>query len=313
MRLLFFGTSDFAVPTLRALQSEHEILRVLTQPDRPAGRGRRLTPTPVKAFAAAHGLPVAEPVRLRGEIELELAALGADAAVVVAYGRILPPGLLTLGKHGAFNLHPSALPLYRGATPISGAIRDGRTRTDVCVIQMDEGLDTGDVVARETFVIAPDETGTRLHDRLAEEGAPLLLRVLAEAERGTLTRQAQAGLASEDEIAATATHPLRADDLILDWSQPASRIVDMVRAYAERPAARAELVGERVKVLRAGLPSKGYREERGGSSGTLLGVAGEAALVACGDGAVAIDRIIPPDRAPQSGAVFARARRGVST
>jgi methionyl-tRNA formyltransferase len=305
VKLLFFGTSAFAVPTLRALCAEHEILRVITQPDRPAGRGQRMTPTPVKVFALAHGLGVVEPLRLRGEIEAELTAFGADAAVVVAYGRILPLSLLAFGKYGAFNLHPSALPLYRGATPISGAIRDGRTVTDVCVIWMDEGLDTGDVVARATFVIAPDETGTKLHDRLAEEGAPLILSVLAEAECGTLTRQAQAGLASEGEITATSTRPLQAGDLAIDWSWPAAQIVDLVRAYAERPAARAELGGERVKVLRA---SCSEQCARGETPGTLLGALGEAVLVACGDGVVAIDRLIPPDRPPQSGANFFQSR-----
>jgi methionyl-tRNA formyltransferase len=153
------------VPTLRALLSAHEILAVVTQPDRPAGRGKHLTPTPVKAFALRHGLSTKEPLRLRGACEAELAALGAQAAVVVSYGRILPPGLLQLGPYGAFNLHPSALPLYRGATPLSGPIRDGRTTTDVCVMLMDEGLDTGDVVARRTLAIEPTETGTQLHDR----------------------------------------------------------------------------------------------------------------------------------------------------
>jgi methionyl-tRNA formyltransferase len=305
VKLVFFGTSGFAVPALRALQTEHEILRVITQPDRRAGRGQRMTPTPVKAFALAHGLALVEPLRLRGEIEAELTALGADAAVVVAYGRMLPPSLLALGKHRAFNLHPSALPLYRGATPIAGAIRDGRRTTDICVIRMDEGLDTGDVVARATFVIAPDETGTSLHDRLAEEGAPLILSVLAEAERGTLTRQAQAGLASEGEIAATATRPLRVGDLVIDWSRPAAQIVDMVRAYAERPAARAELGGERIKVLRAA-PSVPGRDAA--TPGSLLGVLGEAVLVACGDGVVAIDRLIAPDRPPQSGTAFFQSR-----
>jgi methionyl-tRNA formyltransferase len=296
------------VPTLRALVAYHDILTVITQPDRPAGRGKQLSPTPVKALASTMGLKICEPVRLRGAFEEEMAMLGADAAVVVSYGRILPPSLVKTGRYGAYNLHPSALPLYRGAMPIAGPIRDGRVDTDVCVILMDDGLDTGDVVVREHASIGPYETGTELHDRLAEIGAQLVLRALERAENGLQTRQSQVGLATSSEIEATFTRPLRSSELMLDWSWPAARIANTVRAYAELPAARAEIAGERIKVLRAAPPSAHAQFPCGAAPGTLLAVHEEAAVVACGDGVVLLERLSPPNRGAQSGAAFARGR-----
>ena len=296
------------MPTLRALLATHQILAVVSQPDRPAGRGKHLTPTPVKALALAEGLLTMEPLKLRGAFQADVAALGADAAVVVSYGRILPAGVLALGRYGAYNLHPSALPLYRGAMPIAGPIRDGCTSTDVCVMLMDEGLDTGDVVIRRSFAIEPGETGTQLHDRLAIAGAGLVLEALSAAESGTQKREPQAGLAAEAEIAATFTRPLAPSDLLVDWAWTARRIVDFVRAYAERPTARAELAGERVKLLRAALSPQAFAGTLHGEIGTLVGVHDTAAIIRCGDGTVAIERLVPPNRGAQDGAVFARAR-----
>lgn len=296
------------MPTLQALIIAHDVLVVVSQPDRPAGRGKHLTPTPVKAFAQTQGLKTMEPLKLRGAFEAEIAALGADAAVVVSYGRILPAGLLAAGRHGAFNLHPSALPLYRGAMPLAGPIRDGRRSTDVCVMLMDAGLDTGDVVVRETFAIQPQETGTQLHDRLAVAGAELVLRSLTAAENGSQVREVQAGLASEAEIAATFTRPLGSSDLVIDWTWDAERIVNFVRAYADRPTARADIGGDRVKFLRATLPASVSEVPVSGHPGDICGVQGKSALIRCGDGVVAIEQLIPPSRGAQDGAVFARAR-----
>ncbi len=284
------------------------MLAVISQPDRPAGRGKQLTATPVKQTASAFGLPVHTPTNLRGSFVDEIAALQPDALVVVSYGRLLPAALLSLAPYGAFNLHPSALPLYRGAMPLAGPLRDGRSTTDVCVMLMDEGLDTGDVVARRSFAIAPDETGTTLHDRLAQVGADVVLHALAEAAAGCQVRQSQAGLAPEAEILATFTRPLHASDLLLDWAWPAVRIINFVRAYAEQPSARADLFGQRMKVLRVTQLPSTWEGELSGSPGSLLGVHGRAAIIRCGDGAVALERLIPPNRNIQDGAVFARAQ-----
>ena len=262
MKTLYFGTSEFAVPSLRVTAAKTEVAGVVTQPDRPAGRGHRLRPSPVKSAAIELGLPVLEPERLR-DFAQTLAGRQYDAFVLASYGRILPQTLLGLPRLGALNVHPSLLPKYRGATPIQTALRNGDSETGVTIMLMDAGMDTGDVVLSERVPIDPGETYGELHDRLANVGAELLGRALdAARETGSFPHRPQQG-------EAILTKPIAKEDLSIDWSWSPQRIVDWVRAYAPAPAARAVVDGEMVKVLRAHLDS---------------------------DGKVAIDELIAPNR-----------------
>jgi methionyl-tRNA formyltransferase len=273
LKTLFFGTSEFAVPSLRVVAHRTQCAGVVTQPDRPAGRGHRLTSSPVKRAALELGLRVHEPLRLRS-FAAELASQEFDLFVLASYGRILPAGLLALPRLGALNVHPSLLPRYRGATPIQGAILHGEDETGVSVMLMDAGLDTGDVVVARRVAIGPNESYGELHDRLAELGAELLGESLALAEAGALVARPQTGEPS-------LTRPIARDDLQIDWNWSPQRVVRTVRAFAPRPAARAEIDGVVVKVLRA-----------------HLGAAGE----------VVIDELIAPNRGKMSGETYRRMR-----
>jgi methionyl-tRNA formyltransferase len=221
--------------------------------------------------------------------------------VVASYGRILPQVVLDLPSSGiAFNVHPSLLPLYRGATPLQSAIRDGRPQTGVTIIAMDAGMDTGDILVQEPTPLFPNETYGELHDRLAERGADLLVTAIDQLDAGTLQRTPQSLLGyAPGDIESTLTRPLGKDDLMLNWSWPAARIVDTIRSLAPLPAARATLGGEPVKILAARLADPAER-----------GVTGDGGLVElAGDGrGVVVLRLTPPNRAALSGAAYARAR-----
>jgi len=265
----------------------HDIAGVVTQPDRPAGRGQKLTPAPVKRAAERIGLRVFTPEKLRPFVE-DARALAPEAFVVLSYGKIVPQALLDVVPV-AFNVHPSRLPLYRGATPMQGAIRDGRTETAISVIAMDAGMDTGDIVLQQRYPIGPEETYGELHDRLAPESATMISYALGLVP-GWYRRRPQDEVArtlgiSDEEIARTVTHPLRKDDLAIDWTQPAQRNVDHVRSLSPQPAARTDRFGEPIKVLRAH---------------------------ADGDDVV-LDLVVPPGRAAMPGDVYLRSiaqRRG---
>jgi methionyl-tRNA formyltransferase len=273
VRSIFFGTSDFAVPSLRVVDSRTELAGVVTQPDRPAGRGHRLKASPVKAAALELGVRVYEPVRLR-EFAAEFEGERFDLFVLASYGRILPQELLNLPRIGALNVHPSLLPKYRGATPIQTALANGETETGISIMLMDAGLDTGDLVCQDRIAIEPGETYGELHDRLAVLGANLLGKALDLAARGTLSRRAQSGEAS-------LTRPVSKTDLAIDLNWPASRIVNTVRAFSPQPAARALLCGETVKILRAHVAA---------------------------DGSLQIDELIAPNRGRMSGDEYLRSR-----
>ena len=285
---------------LEALAGRHDLAGVVTQPDRPAGRGQRLVATPVKRAAEARGIPVHTPERLK-PFAADVPALGVDAFVVASYGKIVPQVLLDAVPI-AFNVHPSLLPLYRGATPLQSAIRDGRSQTGVTIIAMDAGMDTGDVLLQEAAAIGPDETYGQLHDRLARRGAELAVEALERYAAGTLPRKTQAQRARElgvadEEIAATLTRPLRKEDLVLDNAEPAQRIVDRVRSLAPAPAGRTDVFGETIKVLRAHVAPDG----EGVSSAAPM------AYLHAGDGrAVALDQVVPPGRGPMAGEAYAR-------
>jgi methionyl-tRNA formyltransferase len=291
------------VPALRAFAASLYCRLVVTQPDRPAGRGQRLQPTPVKAAALELGLEVAAPERVRDVLPL-LSALDADLFAVASYGKILPQALLDVPRGGALNVHPSLLPLYRGATPLQSQLRDGVTESGVTIILMDAGMDTGDIVLQERSPIAAGDTYGTLHDRFAQLGGDLLARACAQFADGTLVRVAQAGRAPAELVAATLTRPLGKADLAIDWSWSAERVVNHVRAFAPAPAARAHLAGEPVKLLEARVAAG---DASGARPGTILGTEGAAALVASGEGTVALLRLVPPNRPALDGASFARA------
>ena len=274
MRTLFFGTSAFAVPSLRAVAARTSLAGVVTRPDRPAGRGQRLTPSPVKTEALALGARVYEPTKLR-PFALELAPERFDLFVLASYGRVLPVELLELPRCGALNVHPSLLPKYRGATPIQTAIANGETETGVSIMLMDAGLDTGDVVQQRRVEIEPGETYGALHDRLALVGAELLARTLDLLSRGQLDPKPQIGEAS-------LTRPLSKEDLAIDWSWSPKQIVDRVRAFSPQPAARATIEGETIKILRAHVDA---------------------------DGALVLDELVAPNRGKTTGAEYRAFRR----
>ncbi len=280
MRTLFFGTPELAVPSLDALHRISEIALVISQPDKPKGRGLAVTPTPVKARALELGLPVEQPTKVRTpELAARLTSIGADVALVIAYGRILPLGILSAPRLGCVNVHASLLPRYRGAAPIQWAIVDGNAETGVCLMQMDEGMDTGAVIACERTPIAENETAGELGPRLAAIGASLVERDLPRYVRGELHATAQ------DHGAATMAPLLEKDHGRIDFAQRARAVHDRARGMTPWPGAFAFARGERVKLF-----ATRVGEETGshGEPGTILAIDGDGARVACSPGIVVI-------------------------
>jgi len=290
MRLAFMGSPDFAVPALRALHAAgHEIAAVYCQPPRPAGRGQRETPCPVHRAALALGLPVRTPARLRRENaeHAAFAALGLDAAVVAAYGLILPRPMLEAPRRGCLNIHASLLPRWRGAAPIQAAILAGDAETGVTIMRMEEGLDTGPMLLREATPIGPDTTAAALHDRLAEIGARLILRALAEDPPAV----------PQPEEGVTYAPKLTKEDGRLDWREEAAALERRVRALNPWPGTFFTLGGERIRVLATRV------EPGAGPPGMVLD---DAALIACGRGALRLTRLQRPGRAPLGAEAFLR-------
>ncbi|MBB6367378.1 methionyl-tRNA formyltransferase [Xanthomonas sacchari] len=278
MKIVFAGTPDFAVPSLRAAAQRHEVVAVYTQPDRPAGRGRGLTPSPVKLEAVARGIPVLQPQTLRSPETLQaLRALQPDLIVVVAYGLILPKAVLAIPTHGCWNVHASLLPRWRGAAPIQRAIEAGDSETGVCLMQMEAGLDTGPVLLSQRTPIGADETGGQLHDRLAALGAQVLadgLGLLRAGLRPVAQPQPEAGV--------TYAHKLDKAQARLDWQQPAAQLARQVRAFDPWPVAEAMLAGERVRVRGAIALDLAH----GQPPGTVLTASKQGIDIACGQGAL---------------------------
>lgn len=292
MRLIFMGTPDFAVPALDALAAAgHEIAAVYSQPPRPAGRGQQPRPSPVAARAAALGLPLATPVTLRDPAaQSDLAALGAEAAVVVAYGLILPPAILAAPARGCFNIHASLLPRWRGAAPIQRAVLAGDAETGVCVMAMEAGLDTGPVLLREATPIGAEDTAGDLHDRLAAMGARLMVDALGRIDALAPVPQPEAGV----------TYAAKIDkaEARIDWTRPAAEVDRLIRGLSPFPGAWCEIAGERVKLLRSRLA------EGAGAPGEALD---DRLTVACGEGAV---RVLALQRAGRAPVAAAEALRG---
>jgi methionyl-tRNA formyltransferase len=278
LRIVFMGTPDFAVPTLIEIVGRgHEIVAVYTRAARPAGRrGLDLTPSPVEREAHRFALPVFTPATLRGaEAEGVARSHGADVAVIVAYGLILPKLILEAWPLGAFNLHASLLPRWRGAAPINRAIMAGDAETGVMVMKMEEGLDTGAIAMAERIPIDADATAGDLHDRLARLGADLMVRALGAIERGTLA------LTPQPEVGVTYAHKIGKDETRISWARPWQEVHDHIRGLSPFPGAWFEIAGEgvRVKVLRS------TRGEGTGTPGTVLD---DQLTVACAGGAVRI-------------------------
>jgi methionyl-tRNA formyltransferase len=277
---------------LRAFAGALDCVLVVTQPDRPAGRGYRLRATPVKIAATELGIPTIEPERIRDALPT-FAGLAADLYAVASYGKIVPQAVLDLPRLGALNVHPSLLPCYRGATPLQSQLRDGIATGGVSIIAMDAGMDTGDVVLQEARTLGALETYGELHDRFAELGAEMLGRATAQALAGTLARTPQSDLGCAEDAARTLTRPLRKDDTLVDWTWPARRVVDHVRSLSPQPGARASLDGESdlVKILFARLAEP---------TDDTTGLA-----VVCGDGArIVVERLVPPNRGVMSGTAY---------
>lgn len=308
MRVAFAGTPEFAAAALAALhQAGFTIPLVLSQPDRPAGRGMKLTPPPVKALALQIGAPVAQPrsLRLDGKFPEEaqaarqaLVQAAPDVLVVAAYGLILPAWVLQLPRLGCLNIHASLLPRWRGAAPIHRAIEAGDAQTGVTLMQMDEGLDTGGMLVAETVAIQADDTTATLHDRLAELGARMVVAALQQAQAGvrlTATPQPEQGI--------TYAHKIEKRESAIDWRLPAVQIERRVRAFDPFPGASFEHAGEVVKVWQAAV-----RPDLAGPPGRVLAAPGEPLVVACGEGALALQVLQRPGGKRLPAAAFVQAR-----
>ena len=286
MKIVFAGTPEFAVPCLRACANLGEVVAAYTQPDRPAGRGRGLQPSPVKLEAVKRGIPVHQPENFRSAAsKAELRALQPDLMVVVAYGLLLPQSVLDIPVHGCWNVHASLLPRWRGAAPIQRAIEAGDNRTGVCLMQMEKGLDTGPVLLAQAIDIGPTETGGQLHDRLSELGA----RVLSDA-LGLLRATIQLPPHPQPEEGATYARKLDKAEARLDWAQPARVLANKVRAFNPWPMAEAMLAGERVRIHGAVALDEAHAVE----PGQVLRSGRDGIDIACGDGVLRI-RVLQRD------------------
>lgn len=292
LNIIFAGTPDFAARHLQALlDSEHNVIAVYTQPDRPAGRGKKLTPSPVKVLAEQAGIPVHQPESLRNEqAQAELAALGADIMVVVAYGLILPQAVLDTPRLGCINVHGSLLPRWRGAAPIQRAIWAGDVKTGVTIMQMDKGLDTGAMLHKASLAIAPDDTSASLYDKLAAIGPQALLHTLAQLATGKAVAEPQ------DDTLANYADKLSKEEALIDWRQSAAHIERCVRAFNPWPVSYFMLAGHNIKVWQA----QALDDASGQPPGTLL-KAGKAGIdVATGDGVLRLLSLQPPGKKAMS-------------
>ncbi len=286
MRLIFAGTPEFAAHHLTTLvASDHQIVGVYTQPDRPAGRGKKLIASPVKQLAEHHQLPVFQPDSLKSEsAQRELSDLNADVMVVVAYGLLLPQAVLDAPKFGCINVHASLLPRWRGAAPIQRAIAAGDTETGITIMQMDIGLDTGDMLVKTHCSIGPEDTGGSLHDKLLQQGGPALLQALAQIENQTLSPEKQ------DDALANYASKLTKEEACIHWNLPARQLNNMIRAFNPFPVAYFTQNNERVRVWKA------RPDTASGKPGTVLQVANDGILVACGENSLWLEELPLPGK-----------------
>jgi len=283
-KLVFAGTPDFAVPGLRACIAAGDVVAVYTQPDRPAGRGRKLTPSPIKQAAMAARIPVEQPDSLKSAAaQQRLRDYAPDLMVVIAYGLILPRKVLAIPRLGCWNVHASLLPRWRGAAPIQRAILAGDAETGVCLMQMEAGLDTGPVLLFQTTPIRADDTGGTLHDRLAEIGA----RVLADGLRRVIAGES-IHATPQSETGATYASKLDKAEAKLDFSRPAIELERKVRAFDPWPVAEAEVAGERVRVWRAEPRDSGLGARSAQKPGEIVAAGKHGIEIACGEGVLRV-------------------------
>ncbi len=302
MKILFMGTPDFALFSLRALVDAGEnVAAVVTQTDKPKGRGMTLTPPPVKVYATGHGIPVFQPKTLKdGAFETELREIDPDIIIVVAYGKILPKYILDYPKFGCINIHGSLLPKYRGAAPMQRAVMAGETVTGVTSMYMAEGMDTGDMLLTETVAIAPDDNFEDVHDKLGEAGARVLLRTLDAAKRGELHPIPQ------NDADATYAAKIEKAECLVDWTWDAARLHDKIRGLSPFPLAYTTLPGGKLlKIVRA------HPEEADASApaGTVIAADKGGIRVACGRGVLVIETATPEGKKAQSAADLVNGRQ----
>lgn len=290
LRVAFAGTPDFALPAFHAVaKSRHTLVGVLTQPDRPKGRGRQIAASPVKLAAAANGLPTSQPLTLKNETDREaLTAWQPDVLVVVAYGLILPKAVLDLPRLGCVNIHASLLPRWRGAAPIQRAILAGDSQTGVSIMRMDVGLDTGAVFLERAVPINAEDTGGSLHDRLAADGSTALMEVLDQLAVGA----AQSTPQREDGV--TYATKIDKSEAVIDWKHDAADIWRKVRAFNPWPVAETRLYGEQLRIYAAHVDAAGG----GAVPGTITDIRDNSIRVACGRGGLALTEVQRPGRRP---------------
>lgn len=300
MRILFMGTPDFALFSLRALvEAGEDVVGVVTQPDKPKGRGYTLTPPPVKVYAEEKGLPVYQPRTLRDEAFADLLRqIDPEVIVVVAFGKILPVNVLDYPKYGCVNVHGSLLPAYRGAAPMQRAIIDGCAETGITTMFMAEGLDTGDMLLKKSVAIDLHDTFETVHDKLGECGAELLLRTLALLEAGEITPEKQ------DDALATYAAKIEKEDCLLDFSRTAKEVHDRIRGLSPIPLSFTHMPDGRLLKIVASEPVEGS-----GRPGEVISLSGGRITVACGEGAIALLSVLPEGKKKMSSADFINGRR----
>jgi methionyl-tRNA formyltransferase len=307
-RVLFMGSPQFAIPALQALitgnQAGYQVVGVVTQPDRPSGRGRQLHPPPVKVLAQAHGLPVLQPASLRSpEAIAELQVLHPDVIVVAAFGQILRPAVLDLPPFGCLNVHASLLPRWRGAAPIAAAILAGDETTGITIMRIDPGLDTGPILRQRALPIAPDDTAQSLGEKLARLGADLLLDTLPDWLAGKIEPQPQ------DDALATFAPQLKKEQGHIDWSEAADAIARRVRAFHPWPGTFTTWQGAPLRILRASAESSPVPSEREALPGTVV-TTPEGPAVATGRGRLRLVEVQPAGKRPMPADAFVRGARG---
>jgi methionyl-tRNA formyltransferase len=286
LKIIFAGTPHFAASALeKLLANNYQVVAVLTQPDRPAGRGMKLAPSPVKQLALKHDIPVLQQLTLKtSEVQIQLASFQADVMVVAAYGLILPLTVLQMPRFGCLNIHASLLPRWRGAAPIQRAILAGDEETGITIMQMDEGLDTGAMLVKKTCPITARDTAQTLHDKLAILGAQAIIEALDKLDQGSLTGVLQ------DATQATYAAKLSKIEAQLDWAQSATQLQRAIRAYNPVPVAHSSLRGTTIKIWQASESLEGQ-----GEAGMVLDVNKQGIVVACGQGALCLEVLQKPN------------------